>query len=479
MLYWVQLWQQKEYRIDRMIAYFIETRYRDMFPSLQSFNPLSPVRRPFFTVKSLLIIVLSSTGVSLYLILVFKLHIVLFLIALLLLEGIIPLFVSTNVAIATIPSNVLKKTVVIWAKKLVSSRETPLFVVGVTGSYGKTSTKEILTHIISSKYSVFSTAESHNTPYSISLDILKKLKPFHTHAVIEYAAYKRGEIEALTKIIKPDVAVLTGIAPQHLSLFGSYSNVKQAKFELIDSVPAEGITIINCQDKDTTEIQKLASEHRKNWRCSNEDSLHIIHAGLADGYLRFTLKTPRENFQIKTKLLGRMYLENVKMAVAVASLLGLSPRDISRSMISFRPSSHFLRLAKGLNDSTIIDDTGTSNPKGFMKAMELVAELKFKKNVLITPGIIDLGEESKAVHFELGAKAGDVFHEVVYSGDSGAQAFANGWKSNQNSGRFHLPSEILKRPHLLSQIVDRNTLVLAEGRLPTSIYETLSMILKD
>lgn len=136
----------------------------------------------------------------------------------------------------SIPSYIAKQIIIEIAKIKIKTRKSPLTVIGITGSYGKTSTKQLLEHVLKTKYKVFATGQSHNTLFSVASDIIRYLSDEQTHAIIEYGAYKRGEIKRLTELIKPQIAVITGISKQHYGLFGSYENLKMAKFELIESL---------------------------------------------------------------------------------------------------------------------------------------------------------------------------------------------------------------------------------------------------
>lgn len=460
-LFWIQLWQQKEYRLDRMKLHLGDKQNLRFWLGYNvAFN--QGLRRPFFTLKATLLLFSSFISV-----------VAIGTKGLLWSYLAIPLVVSFWVATMTIPSFLVKQFIVLAAKVKLGSRKSPLVVIGITGSYGKTSTKQLLESVLKTKFNTFATKQSHNTLFSVSWDVLKSLSDNKTHAIIEYGAYKRGEIKQMTKLIGPQIAIITGITRQHLGLFGSFDKLKKAKFELLQSLPENGLAFINCEDKDTKEIQEMADQGGIRWRCFETGKWKIGDFKTTDGHLSFYIRAAEKKFMVKTKLLGNTYVENIKAVVAVAKHLGISAEMTAVTLRNFIPTDHFITRSAGLNQSTLVDDGGTGNPKGFESVIQVVETMEFPKKALVTSGIIDLGEVSNQVHTELGRVAGKVFDVVFYTGDEGFTSFSDGWNKTARRKPVVRITENTDLENFRKEI-NKNTLVLIEGRIPVRILKLLT-----
>lgn len=460
-LFWIQLWQQKEYRLDRMKLYLGDKQNLRFWLGYNVvFN--QGLRRPFFTIKATLLIVVSFISV-----------IAIGTKGLLMSYLAIPLVVCFWVLAMTIPSFLVKQFIVLAAKVKLRLRKSPLVLIGITGSYGKTSTKLLLTHILKTKFNVFATRQSHNTLFSVSWDILRFLSNSRTHAIIEYGAYKLGEIRQLTKLISPQIAILTGITKQHYGLFGSYENLKKAKFELLASLPPDGMAFINCEDKNTKEIQEMADREQIQWRCFETKKWKSGGFRTIDGYLSFYIQIAEKKFIIKTKLLGDTYIENIKAVLAMTEYLGVSAEMAAGALESFTPSDHFITRSVGLNQSTLVNDGGTANPRGFESAMRVVKTISYPKKVLVTSGIIDLGDASDQVHTKLGEAAGKVFDAAFYAGTEGFNSFSDGWNKTSRGKPIIRIAENTDLINFQKEI-NKKTLVLIEGRIPVRILKLLT-----
>ncbi|MEK7111149.1 MAG: Mur ligase family protein [Patescibacteria group bacterium] len=471
-LFWAQLWQQKEYRLDRIVIYLKNKRnLRSWLGYNVIFN--QGLKRPFFTTKATLLTVASF--------IVSAIIANLFLptdkwwLGLLISYLIIPLTVAFFVLCLSIPSYIAKQIIIEIAKIKIKTRKSPLTVIGITGSYGKTSTKQLLEHVLKTKYKVFATGQSHNTLFSVASDIIRYLSDEQTHAIIEYGAYKRGEIKRLTELIKPQIAVITGISKQHYGLFGSYENLKMAKFELIESLSKNGLALINCDDNETQKLRTMAGQSSINWSCFETKKWKAGEFKIINGNLNFHLQADGKKLIINTGLPGSIYKENIKAVLALAERFNI-PADITaESLNNFKPSDHFVSQSTGLNKSMLLDDGGTSNPKGFASAIQIAKDLKYPKKILVTSGIVDLGDASDQVHEELGMMANQTFSMVLYTGPDGYDSFLKGWdklSGNKPILRIMENSDLEK----LQNEIDENTLVLIEGRLPARVTKLLKSI---
>lgn len=272
-------------------------------------------------------------------------------------------------------------------------------VIGITGSYGKTSTKDVISHLLSTKYEVAYTPKSYNTLMGICKIINRgDIRSEHQYFVAEMGAYKPGEIKGLCRLLQPKIGVITAIGPQHLERFGSLENIAIAKYELIAALPGDGLAVFNADDDrcytlatETYHVPVVLYGFQ-----SHLDELYIKadNICMTPDCLEFTLIQPQTGGEVncRTRLLGKHNISNILAASAVASYLGLSLSDIAEAIAQIEPVPHRLELKRGANGITILDDAYNSNPVGARNALETLALFRQGQRILITPGLVELGE---------------------------------------------------------------------------------------
>lgn len=472
-LVWLTRLQQKEYRWDRLWHYLkTEDGRQDLLkvlPSLNSFSRTGLVR-PKITARMLVVVLFYLASLSWLTFTFFEQgEWLLFFVYLVIL-----FFVPLIILIASIPTAVIFEWQV-WLKmkkaqkKIISHQPK---IIGITGSYGKTSTKVILKHVLSQKYSVYATQRSFNTRYSLARDIVYRYQGQEI-AIIEYAAYKPGEIKWLAQRIRPHWAVITGLVEQHLAIFGSVKNIVKAKAELIEFLRPDGLVFVNAKDSRSKMIVEYAcqkvflSDDQIIPYSGDQSQIKLSQQELTkDGHLSFTLKDTK----VVTKLVGYRYLTIVQAGIAVARKLGLTWEEIIKSLQTFEPPLFFVRLFEHSQKFWLLDDGRTTNPMAFFDVIDLAQEIidkrKIKgKKILITSGIIDLGEESNEIHLKLAKKAKMVFTDVIYTGNPGkgqfAKAFANKVISEKNDIE-----------HMLNSLGQQD-FVVVEGWIPLWLQHRL------
>ncbi|MBU0975016.1 hypothetical protein KKD03_04940 [Patescibacteria group bacterium] len=484
---WLSIVQQKEYRLDRLIL-FIKTvegkkELLRLIPKKKDFSKTG-LKRPKITMRILLVAGLFFIQFSFLIIFLVMLLVVFFSPARL---GIIAyfivglllclIFIPALVVIAILPTSVVSSIrifIELVRAKAKVKKSNPK-IIGITGSYGKTSTKMILAKVLEKKYSVFKTPKSYNNRFSVARSINKAFQNQEI-MIIEYGAYKKGEIKTLASWFKPNLAVITGLAKQHLGLFGTIESVIRAKAELIKALDPGSIVVCNGNDKGVVKICKLGaglisdldlsadSKSGKNLKIieANEENkdLFIIKAHLNKaGKLLFVFAGQ----QVNTNLMGMHYLEIIRMVILVAKEFGVSDRDIVDAISSFVPDDKFIFSYKLNSGSLVIDDGGTSNPKGFVAAINLASSIEVSKKILITSGIVDLGSESESIHENLAKKAVKVFATVLYVGESGKEQFLSVFGEKFFNGES--ADDQAKITNFLSNTSNRE-MILIEGRMP-------------
>lgn len=345
---------------------------------------------------------------------------------------------------------------------------TKLKVVAITGSFGKTSVKQILTQIISGRYEVVATPESHNKMISIARCIISKITPKTEIFIVEMGAYKTGEINRICKLVKPRVGVITGVTSQHLAGFKTFENIKRAKFELIENLPSDGFAIFNIDSPGAMELYE---------RCQIKKDGYSIKG------MKIEVKAKETSFElfgnvISLPLLGYNNVLNVLAAVKIAGYLGLADEEILLGLKSITPVPHRLESVKSLTnpDSLIIDDAYSGNIEGYKAAFELVKNLKYYPKILVTPGLVEMGEEQYKENFRMAKAASEIFDFVVITNLENREPLVSGLEERdwlKSDSKNYEEKEIWVRKH---QGLQKDKVFFPVGSLKEATDEVIPII---
>ncbi len=288
--------------------------------------------------------------------------------------------------------------------KRILARNTRLTVIGVTGSYGKTSLKFFLKELLSQRFNVLATPESFNTPMGVVRTVRESLKPTHELFICEMGAKHVGDIKELCDIVNPDHGVITSVGPQHLETFKSIENVRKTKFELAKALPAGGMLFVN---GDSEEARKEAENFDPvYYGIATHDGFYAKDIVYSSTGTDFTVVTPKgEEERFHMRLLGTVNVLNVLGAITVASSFGVTLSELKVPVRRMLPVSHRLELRE-YGNITIIDDAYNSNPVGSKAAVETLKCFDGAR-ILITPGMVELGEKADELHYRFGTYAAD------------------------------------------------------------------------
>ena len=290
-------------------------------------------------------------------------------------------------------------------KKLQSRPD--LIRIGITGSYAKTSTKDILKTILKEKYNVCFTPNSYNTPMGIAKTINKRLTDEDQIFICEMGATYKMDIAKLVKIVDPSITVLTGVANQHLATFKSLENVIETKYEIVKYSKPGTICVFNGNNSITYDLYNRTINDKQKILIKNDDENSFCRAEnivYTPEYSTFDLVLENSRYHVKTNLHGSFSVENLLMAVAVSSSLGLSPEQIISGIEKCEQSEHRLFVKKLDNDITVIDDSFNANEYGTQRAIEYLSLYKDKRKIVMTPGLVDLGKREKEINYLFGKK---------------------------------------------------------------------------
>jgi UDP-N-acetylmuramoyl-tripeptide--D-alanyl-D-alanine ligase len=291
-------------------------------------------------------------------------------------------------------------------------------VVGITGSYGKTSTKFFTAHLLESRYRVLMTPESYNTAMGICRVIRGQLGPEHEMFVVELAENEKGGFEHLLRLVPCSISIVTSVGLQHLEEFGSEAAIRRVMKGFV-SMPGSGSTVVlNADDPVLAEIGSVQGKRilRASAGGSLSSDLYAENIVMSAGGLSFDIVMSQdERFACCTKLLGRHNVENILLAVAVARELGVSWNAIQDGIVTLQAPPHRLQMMAGAGGVRIIDDAYNSNPAGFAMAMEVLAVFPSRR-VLVTPGLVSLGKVEDAANIEAGRRAAGAADTVILVG---------------------------------------------------------------
>lgn len=295
------------------------------------------------------------------------------------------------------------------AKRILKSNEN-LKIIGVTGSYGKTSVKFYLKTLLEEHFNTLVTPESYNTPMGIVKTIRGYLKPTHEIFVCEMGAKEIGEIKEICDIVNPDWGLITAIGPQHLESFGTLDNIVKTKYELADSLNKDGKLFLNIDDNNIMgnkdNYENIVGYSASNIENKGDGAYGVEDYNVSNQGTDFTLVTKngeKEHFQMK--LVGKHNIINVVGAIAVANQLGVPLKDLKIPVRKLKPAQHRMEIIDR-GKTVIIDDAFNSNPVGSKAAVETLGMFDGVK-ILITPGMVELGEEEYDYNYKFGKYASE------------------------------------------------------------------------
>jgi len=536
-LFWLYLWQLKEYHIGRFIDHFRTEKGKRIFINYFQFLKIFLILGPFFfplvfppiiiflyfaesviffknlfqkrllkpvLTKKITFLILSGLFFEVFFIFTSWFRPLPNFVLLLLVFDILTPAITSGIVFIFQPLAVLARNQIIKKAKekrakvdelrssspSLSSPYAPrsvfkdLLVIGITGSYGKTSTKEFLATILSQKYKVLKTAEHQNSEVGISQCILNDLKSEHEIFIVEMGAYNRGGIKLLCDIAKPKIGILTGINEQHMATFGSQENIIKGKYELIEFLPENGLAIFNGNNEYCHELYQKTKKSKKiiynTISTAVENVLHkdfwAENIKVEKEWISFkVVSSDGDSADFKVILLGAQNVENILLATAAAKELGMSLEEISKACEKIRQEQSGMRLIKTKDGLNIIDATYSANPDGVISHLEYLKVWPGKR-VIIMPCLIELGQASKEVHKRIGQKIGEICDLVIITTKERFKEIKDGSASSPQGGAKEVlfiedPKEIFEK---IKSFCKLNDVILLESRVPKEVIELLS-----
>ena len=347
-------------------------------------------------------------------------------------------------------------------------------VVGITGSFGKTTTKACVNAVAELRGGSYATPASFNSYLGVVRAINEGLTSRHRAFIAEMGAYRPGDIAELCKLVNPSIGVLTAIGPAHLERFGSVDAIESAKGELAESLPADGTYVTTADDERCVRTAERTDARVILFSTAGSSDAEIAAAdvSMAEGTTRFTLRRRTgpgaEEVTVRSHLLGRHNVANLLAAAAVGEAMGLPLDAIGRALARVTPPAH--RLAPILNRQAgivVIDDAYNSNPVGAAAALEVLASHQAERRLLVTPGMVELGDREEAENERFGTQAAGVCDLVVLVGEERSRPIRAGLDAAAfPSSQIHVVANSSEAQQLLARTTKRGDVILFENDLP-------------
>ncbi len=335
--------------------------------------------------------------------------------------------------------------------------------IGITGSFGKTSTKNFLAQMLKEKYTVCVTPKNYNTPMGLCKTALEVLKGTDQILIVEMGARHKGDIKELMEMLKPSFGILTAVGQQHLESFGSLEIIKSTKFELCEHMCKDGIIVFDGDNEITKSLfERFVGE---KYLVGEGGYVQVLAADYSARGTQIKLKLGNKIYDTSTPIIGKHMLSNLCAAAAMALILGVDEESILKAISHLKPAPHRLELIT--NDfCTIIDDSYNSNLKGGIQACECL-KLFTGKKIVISPGLVEQGDKQYELNFKLGKAIGESCDEFIIMNETNKTALTQGaLAAGLDLKHLHYASSRKGQIETLKSIQEKGSIVLFENDLP-------------
>lgn len=360
-------------------------------------------------------------------------------------------------------------------KKAIAKRQLleNLLVIGITGSFGKSSVKEFLKAILEESFKVAATEKNMNSEVGIAETILSKINEEHEIFICEMGAYNRGGIKLLTRIAQPKIGILTGIGTQHLATFGSQKNIVKAKFELIGALPEEGLAVLNWDSP-------LIRENFKNNKNSIKYGLNVQEDVWAENIKieKFSVSfdvvfKTGEKMDFTLGLIGAQHIPNFLAAIAIAKRLGMENEEIKRGVAKIKEKQGGLEIIKNQDKIFVANSSYSSNLDGALAHLDYLKVWDAPK-IFVMPCLIELGSAAPKAHYELGKKIGQTCDYLIVVT---ADYFKHLKRGAIESGMSEKNIFLIQNPEVqykkITSLAEPDSLVFLEGRVSDYLLKKL------
>ncbi|KXO16377.1 UDP-N-acetylmuramoyl-tripeptide--D-alanyl-D-alanine ligase [Clostridiales bacterium KA00134] len=359
-------------------------------------------------------------------------------------------------------------------EKIKSRKKSGLVVVGITGSYGKTSTKFMLQTILSEKLKTMTTPSSFNTPMGLSKVINNDLTDDIEVFVAELGAKKIGEIKEVADLVQPEIGILTAIGPTHMHMFKTIENIQKTKYELIEALPKNGLGIFNYDNEYVKPLADREDVRVFRYGLENNEKLALFAKDIEvfERGSKFKLVWKDKEMACSTKVLGKHNISNILAAASCALNLGLSLEEIKNGIEKIEPVEHRLSLVENESQIVIIDDAFNSNPVGARAALDVLSNFKEGRKIVITPGMVELGDMEEEENKIFGKELARVCDFIILVGKKRTLPIQEGIREeNFKEENLFVAGSLNEATQILGHLTRPGDVVLFENDLPDSYSE--------
>ncbi len=386
--------------------------------------------------------------------------------------SIVAYFLAIIIILINIINKPIEKLVFIYYYKKTRNKLNKmdnLKVIGITGSYGKTSSKNILNDILNIKYNSKTTRKNFNTPYGLIITVNEDIDKFDDIFIAEMGACAKGRIKKLCDLVKPKYGMLTTIGVAHLDTFGSEQNIINGKFELIESLPEDGFAVLNMDDPKQVSY-KLKNKVEVNWISINNDKADLRAINIKGTSFGTTFdvleKKTGKKYSFETKLLGIHSVYNILAGIMFGIKFGISIEKLQLAVKKVKPVEHRLELKK-IGNFYQIDDAYNSNPVGAKAALD-VLDLMNGIKIVVTPGMIELKDKEHYYNKEFGKQIAKVADYVILIGEKRTLPIYEGLKEeNYPEEKIIIYNNVKQSYEFINKLKVKNDIyALYENDLP-------------
>ncbi|WP_431309017.1 UDP-N-acetylmuramoyl-tripeptide--D-alanyl-D-alanine ligase [Halalkalibacter lacteus] len=351
----------------------------------------------------------------------------------------------------------------------------PVKVVGITGSNGKTTTKDMVTSVLATTYKVQKTEGNYNNHIGLPLTILG-LKEDTEMAVLEMGMSARGEIELLSTIAKPEAAIITNIGESHLQDLGSREGISEAKFEITAGLQENGTLVIHGDEPLLTEKVVNIPFHVITFGSSEANDYYPIEIQQKSNGTYFTMNGKGEN-EFFIPVLGKHNINNALSAIAIAKQFGVSIPDIKKGLETIKITGMRTELIQGKDGVTIINDAYNASPTSMRAAIELLQDLKdYGKKIVVLGDMLELGDNEETFHYEIGKGIDTGKINYVFTFGELGKKVAEGAKVNFSENQVLAYDDKQALITKLKEVVEEGDVVLVKGSRGMKLEEVVNAL---
>jgi UDP-N-acetylmuramoyl-tripeptide--D-alanyl-D-alanine ligase len=337
-------------------------------------------------------------------------------------------FIFFSVALLALAplDGVAKNRLAAKAKSKINNLESKIKIIGIAGSYGKTTMKEVLHQVLGARFKVLATPESVNTPVGISRWILNKVNEGTDIIIVEMGEHYENDIKEICEIAKPDIAVVTGVNESHLERMKNMDTVTSTIFEIVSNSKQGAAVVLNADDARVMENYKkfVWPDHKvikfqvESFKSKQFNAEKLCWEAEADGIGK-----------IEVSLLGEYSLGDIDAAIKIGKSLGMSGEEIKKGIAKIKPVEHRLQPMPSAANVLVIDDSYNGNPDGAKEAIKVLSRFEGRRKIYITPGLVEMGKSSAEVHRGIGKQLAGVADVVILVKNSVTGFIEEGIKS--------------------------------------------------